>query len=481
MLFCIHASSIAPIQCVIVGPRRTTVNLNIFKNIRIFRVDSVKEILGGSETKQCSGDGGTLGGPILAIASYTICAAGCTLNPMQILIADSLAETAIDELTAIGCAVRYEPALTPDELPDAIAGVNVLIVRSTKVGAAVFDTADELALVVRAGAGVNTIDLEAADHSGVFVANCPGKNAHAVAELTFGLIVAADRRIAGATADLVTGRWRKKHYGDASGLRGRTLGILGYGTIGKIVASYAAALGMKRLVWSRSLTPERAEEEGVLYAASPIEVARRADVVSLHLAATADTRKLVDDTFLAAMKEGAILVNTSRGEIVDQHALPHAIEEKKLRVALDVYEGEPSGGETTWEATGLHELAAATPHIGASTAQAADAIAAEAARIVRVFKETGMPENAVNVNTASDARYTLVVRHRNRVGVLAGVLDALRQNNVNVEEMNNTIFQRGETASCSLQLAGEPDESTVTAIRAQEHVLAARIEARSTE
>jgi len=400
---------------------------------------------------------------------------------MQVLIADSLSPRAIKDLESMGCAVRNEPSLSAADLPDAIAGVTVLIVRSTRVGAAVFDAADELALVVRAGAGVNTIDLEAADRGGVFVANCPGKNAHAVAELALGLIIAADRGIAGATADLGVGRWRKKHYGAAAGLRGRTLGILGYGTIGRIVAGYAAALGMKRLVWSRSLTAERAEEEGVQLAASPLEVARTADVVTIHLAAATETRGLVDEMFLAAMKEGAILVNTARGEIADQAALAVAIREKGLRVALDVFADEPGGGEAEWLPDGSKDFApilrAATPHIGASTAQASDAIAAEAVRIVRIYKETGVPVNAVNVGESGRARCTLVVRHRNRVGVLAGVLDSLRENNVNVEEMSNTIFQRGETASCSLRLAGEPDDSTMERIRGQEHVLAARVEA----
>jgi D-3-phosphoglycerate dehydrogenase len=425
---------------------------------------------------------------------------------MQVLIADSLVSAAVEELESMGCVVRNEPSLTADDLPRAIAGVNVLIVRSTKVTSAVFEAADSLALVVRAGAGVNTIDLEAADHSGVFVANCPGKNAHAVAELALGLIIAADRGIAGATADLGAGRWRKKHYGAAAGLRGRILGILGYGTIGQILAGYGAALGMKRLVWSRSLTPERAEAEGVQFAASPLDVAQNADVVTLHLAANSETRGLINAEFLQAIKEGAILVNTSRGEIVDQEALAAAIPKKNLRVALDVYDGEPGGGEAEWTPAGLTcpggpvpgdgassaagagssaqaadatgnqapALRAATPHIGASTAQASDAIAAEAVRIVRVFKETGVPVNAVNVGESGRAQYTLVVRHRNRVGVLAGVLDSLRENNVNVEEMTNTIFQRGETASCSLRLAGEPDSATLERIRGQEHVLAVR-------
>ncbi len=395
---------------------------------------------------------------------------------MNVLVADALSPSAIEALTAFGCSVSSQPKLTAGELAEAVAGFNVLIVRSTRVGADVFETASDLALVVRAGAGVNTIDLEAADRAGVFVANCPGKNAHAVAELAIGLVIAADRGIAGATADLTHGRWRKKHYGKARGLYGRTIGILGYGTIGALVTDYASALGMNVLVWSRSLTPEKARLAGVERVSSPVELAERADVVSIHLASTPETQGLVNELFLMAMKEGAILVNTSRGDIVDQNALGQAISARSLKVALDVYAEEPGSGEAEWKPDEIDILSAATPHIGASTAQAAEAIAAEAAYIVRVFKDTGIPANAVNLNTPGPGRIVLVVRHRNRVGVLAGVLDALREQTINVEEMTNTVFQRGETASCSLRLPQAPDTATLESIRNQEHILAVRVE-----
>jgi D-3-phosphoglycerate dehydrogenase len=395
---------------------------------------------------------------------------------MHVCIADSLADNAIRELERIGCSVRYDPSLGADDLPDAVRGVNVLVVRSTRVTGAVFEAADELALVVRAGAGVNTIDLETAGRRGVFVANCPGRNAHAVAELTIGLIIAADRGIADATGDLRAGRWRKKHYGRGYGLRGRTLGVLGFGTIGSLVASYGRSLGMKPIVWRRSLDAERAAECGVAHTASPLEVAERADVVTVHLASTSETRGIINEAFLASMRRGSILVNTARGDLIDPEALVRAIRERDLRVALDVYDGEPGGGDDDFTHSELASLVTGTPHIGASTVQASEAIAAETVRVIAAYKESGVPLNVVNVSIASGATHTLVVRHLNRVGVLAGVLDSLRENGVNVEEMTNTIFSGGEAAGCSLRLDAPPDDETLARIRSQTHVLMARVE-----
>lgn len=397
---------------------------------------------------------------------------------MKILIADKLATSAIDNLSELGFEVSNRPDLDADGLPAAIGGMDVLIVRSTRVTAATFEAGTELALVVRAGAGVNTIDLQAAGNAGVFVANCPGKNADAVAELAIGLLVCADRRIPAATAAMLAGEWRKKQFQNSAGLKGRTLGIIGYGTIGRQVAKRAKALGMRILVFSRSMTAERAAEEEVEYAADPLSVARQADAVSIHVAGTAETRHLVDAPFLAAMKEGAILVNTARGDVVDTEALGKAVQARNLRVALDVWEDEPASGSADFDATDLAQLLqASTPHIGASTAQAAEAIAAEAVRVVRDFKETGIPSNVVNVNLADTATHVLVVRHLNRVGVLAGVLDALREDNVNVDEMHNTIFAGAHAASCTLRLDSRPSDHALLRIRSVGEVLMARLEA----
>ena len=166
-----------------------------------------------------------------------------------------------------------------------MADVGVLVVRSTKVTAKTIDAAPQLALIIRAGAGVDTIDLAAASAKGVFVANCPGKNTLAVAELAIGLMIAADRRIVDASVALRSGQWKKKEFGKSRGLAGRTLGIIGFGAIGRAVWQRATALGMKTVTWSPlDLTAEQAAELGVGYLNSVEEVAKVADVVTIHCA-----------------------------------------------------------------------------------------------------------------------------------------------------------------------------------------------------
>ena len=286
-----------------------------------------------------------------------------------------------------------------------------------------------------------------------------------------GLIIAADRRIADQTSDLRSGKWNKKEYGKASGLKGRTLGILGLGSIGRGVAERAEAFGMDVVAWSRSFTREQAEDEYTDYCSSPLELAAIADVVSVHLAATADTKGLIDAEFLSAMKNGAILVNTSRGEIIDQAALEKAIAEKGLKVAMDVYAQEPDSGSGTFADSSFAMKITGTHHVGASTDQASEAIADEVVRIVRSYKETGKPVNQVNAQDKSPAPYGLVVRHFNRVGVLAGVLDALREEGINVEEMENAIFSGGKAAVCTLKMDEEPGKKLIDRIKANPDII----------
>lgn len=395
---------------------------------------------------------------------------------MKILIADKMSKTAISSLEALGHQVVSNPDLKAEDLPGAIGDAEVLIVRSTKVIAATIEAGKNLSLIIRAGAGVNTIDLAKASECGIYVTNCPGKNTEAVAELAIGLLIAADRRIANATADLRAGQWRKKEYGKAAGLKGRTLGILGTGNIGKAVIRRAQALEMNVVAWSRSLTPEKAAELGIGFCATPLDVAKTADAVSLHLAAKPETKGLVNAEFLAAMKDGAILVNTARGEVVDWAALADAIASKKLRVATDVYAGEPAGGEAPFEQADLAaKFAACTPHVGASTDQASEAIAQEAVRIVKVFQETGTPPNVVNIRTKTAAVINLVVRHYNKVGVIASVLVLLREAGVNIEEMENLVFEGGTAACCTLKLDQKPSVDIIAKIEAGENILSASL------
>ncbi|GAB1482618.1 hypothetical protein MASR2M78_14340 [Treponema sp.] len=385
---------------------------------------------------------------------------------MNILIADKLSATAVAALEQFGAKVTVNAELSAETLPSAMADVEVLIVRSTKVSAAAIEAAPVLSLIIRAGAGVNTIDLSSANGRGIHVANCPGRNNDAVAELVLGLLIAADRRVVDAAASLRAGNWNKGEFGKARGLKGRTLGIIGLGSIGKRVAEYAKALDMNVVAWSRSLSAEQAEELEIGYCATPLEVAKIADAVSVHVAGTKDTVGLIGTEFFAALRKGSLFVNSSRGDVVDTAALKAAIKERGIRASLDVFENEPAGSTAVFADTELAQLATCTPHIGASTDQSSEAIAEEVVNIVRSYKETGRPLNTVNVRSKSSATISLVVRHYNKVGVLAGVLDELRAEGVNIEEMENMIFEGGTTASCTLRLDTSPSAKVLSTLKA---------------
>ena len=390
---------------------------------------------------------------------------------MKILIADKLSAKTVSDLERTGAEVVIKPGLTADELPGVLKDVEVLIVRSTKVRASAIEAAPCLSLIVRAGAGVDTIDLDCASSKGIYVANCPGKNTDAVAELAMGLLIAADRRIVNASVAMRSGAWEKKEYGKAKGLKGRTLGIIGVGTIGKAMIKLAKGLEMNIAAWSRSLTQESAAKLGIGYCADAEEVAKQADAVSVHLAANPETRHFIGEKFFKCMKDGAIFVNTSRGDIVDTRALKEAIRSKHLRVGLDVYENEPAVTEPVFQDKELAEMIAATPHIGASTEQAAEAIADEVVLIVQAYRETGKPINAVNIREKTSEGYSLVVRHYNRVGVLAGVLDELRSEGVNIEEMENIIFTGQLASNCTLKLDSKPSEELISRIRKDDNII----------
>ncbi|MEM7787932.1 MAG: phosphoglycerate dehydrogenase [Bacteroidota bacterium] len=395
---------------------------------------------------------------------------------MTVLVADAFSEAAQERLRAAGHAVHADPALKDDALAEALAAHDpaVLVVRSTRVTAAHLDAAPALELVVRAGAGVDTIDVEAASQRGVFVANCPGKNASAVAELAFGLILSLDRRIPDNVIAARAGRWDKKGFASARGLRGRTLGLVGMGHIGREMAARARAFGMPVVAWSRSLTEAAAADLGVTRAPSVADVARQADVVSVHVAFTPETRHLVDGAFLAEMTDGAFLVNTARAEVVDEQAVAEALAAGRIRYATDVPAGEPQAKQAPF-AHPLAEAAYLTHHVGASTDEATEAIGQEAARVILTYAETGRVENGVNLADQTPATHLLTVRHLDRVGVLAGVLGEMREAHWNVQEMENLVFAGAEAACARIRFDGAPDAATLARIRDVEHVLNATV------
>jgi len=396
---------------------------------------------------------------------------------MKVLVADKFEQSGIDGLKAAGCDVVYSPDLKDDTLTQALGDskADVLVVRSTAVIAPMLE-AGSLSLVVREGAGYNTIDVSAASKRGIYVSNCPGKNAIAVAELAFALILSLDRRVPDNVADLRAGTWNKKEYSKARGLYGRTLGLLGYGNIGQEVARRAHAFGMPLVVWSRRFVigKDRIADEPIpmQLAQSPGEVAARCDVLSVHLALNAETKGLVNGTVFDKLKPGSYFVNTARAEVVDQAALEKAVRDRGLRVALDVFANEPSGATGAFsDPIALLPAVYGTHHIGASTDQAQDAIAAETVRIIASYKDTGKVPNVVNLAKKTPATHMLVVRHRDRPGVLAHVFEHLRSGNINVQETENVIFEGAQAAVARINLDGAPSDALLTAIQSGADIL----------
>jgi D-3-phosphoglycerate dehydrogenase / 2-oxoglutarate reductase len=402
---------------------------------------------------------------------------------MKVLVADKFEQSGLAGLEAAGCEVVYQADLKDQALADAIraSAADVLVVRGTRVSAEMLD-AGRLSLVVRAGAGYNTIDVEAASKRGIYVSNCPGKNAIAVAELAFALILALDRRVPDNVADLRAGTWNKAEYSKARGLYGRRLGLLGAGNIGREMIRRAAAFGMSVVLWSRRLAGEdrplteaESRELGIENAAravpiaiapTPADLAARVDIFSVHLALAPETRGLVDRTVIDRLEPGAIFINTSRGEIVDHAALAAATAAKRLRIGLDVFANEPPAGTGSFDDE-LVKLPGVygTHHIGASTDQAQEAIAGETVRIIRTYAETGKVPNVVNLARRTPATHMLVVRHRDRPGVLAHVFDELRSGNLNVQETENIVFEGAQAAVARINLDGAPTPALCERIR----------------
>ena len=319
---------------------------------------------------------------------------------MKILFADVFPPTRLEWLRGEGHECELAPALTGDCLPGAMPGFEALVVRSTRVGAAALEAGDALKLVVRAGAGTNTIDTGRARELGIDVCNVPGANALAVAELTLGLIISADRRIPDNVADLRNGAWNKKRYSGARGLSGRSLGVVGAGAIGMAVAERAAAFGMRILVLASprrgAAVRARLDALGATEVASLGELAGQSDFLTLHVPGGAGTRGLVSRDVLARMRPGTVLVNTSRADVVDEGALIEALDTKGIRAVVDVFDGEPASGEARFDSPlARHPGVYGTHHIGASTEQAQLAVADGVVEVIAAFVD-GKVINCVN-------------------------------------------------------------------------------------
>ncbi|MEW6196254.1 MAG: hydroxyacid dehydrogenase [Bacteroidota bacterium] len=387
---------------------------------------------------------------------------------MKVLIADKFPEQYIQRLKDADIEVIYNPKLGENDLPEAAKEVDCLVVRSTVVNAAVIENSKSLNLIVRAGAGVNNIDIKATNKKGIYVSNCPGKNSIAVAELAIGLMIALDRRIPHNVADFKAGKWNKGEYSKAEGLFGKTLAIVGYGAIGKEVAKRAQALGMN--IYAKDIS--RIEGYGVKDFSEFDQIIPIADIVTLHLPATPQTKGLFNEAMFKLMKPGAILINTSRQDVIDEDALIKAIKEKNLKVGLDVFKGEPEekSGPVSSKLQELENVYV-THHIGASTEQAQNAVAEETVNIILQYINSGVIAHWVNRAKITDAHYQFVVKHYDKPGVLASILDVLREGSINVEEVENIIFDGGLVACCTMKLRSAATSEMLETIRNNPNVI----------
>ena len=388
---------------------------------------------------------------------------------MEVFVADKLPEEAIDELKEIGVDVNFNPTAGQEDLDKGLDDAGVLIVRSTVVSERCIKNSPQLMLIIRAGAGVNTIDIEAASNFGIYVANCPGQNSIAVAELTMGLILSLDRSLPDNVIDFRKGRWNKTRYAKADGLYGKTLGVVGVGQIGQEVIKRAKAFGLNIIAWSRSLTPEKAKEMKIGYADNVQEVAEHCDILTVHLAMTPDTKGIISKNVLSSLKDGAYFINTSRAGVADEDALYDELKNGRLKAGLDVFSDEPEvkQGEVDSRFRELDGVYV-SHHIGASTRQAQMAVASDAVDIVRGYLKEGKVRNWLNRCEQTEAPWKLVVRHYDKPGVIANVMSELKTADINAQELENVIFEGKKTACCTIQLDSKPSDEVYQRIRTRQ-------------
>lgn len=374
---------------------------------------------------------------------------------MKVLIADLFSQTALAKLLESGIELVYDHALNGESLRNAVAlhNPNILVVRSTKVTADIIQAGPGLELIVRAGAGTDNIDSAEASKRGIYVANCPGKNGIAVAELAMGLMISIDRRIAEGVQLLKEGKWRKGMFAECQGLKGRTLGIIGFGNIGKEIAVRARAFGMTVVATDPFLSAEAAKTFGVEYAADKDEVLAVADIITFHVPALPETKGMINSELLAKCKDNVVIINTSRGDIVNEAQLLETLNARPdMWYGCDVYLGEPAGREADFvHPLAQHPRVYGTHHIGASTKQSETAIGEEALRIILKYSKTRQVDagNCVNLQNGSIAHYSLVIRHHGRKHAVAHALQTLEKANANVHEVTNTKFKQG-ACTCSI-------------------------------
>lgn len=317
---------------------------------------------------------------------------------MKVLVVDSISPKTLGELEKAGCKLVVDTKMDAGAMKTKVSAEKpeIILVRSKKIPAEVLKAGlPELKGVIRAGSGVDNIDIKTATENSIQVANCPGMNSVAVAELVFTHLLSIDRHIVEADNGLKSGNWIKGQLA-GKGVKGQTIGIVGYGFIGREIAKRALAFDMKVLAYDPFVIPEPVMATRVK---TIEELLKQSDIVSLHVPKTPKTVGMVNKEFLGLMKKDAVLINTSRGDLVNEDdLLEHLNANPEFRVGLDVFKGEPTLGKAPFSSKlAGHKSVNGTPHIGASTKQAEFAIGELAGQMVIKFMKTKTLDNCVNI------------------------------------------------------------------------------------
>jgi D-3-phosphoglycerate dehydrogenase len=393
------------------------------------------------------------------------------MQAMRTVVACPFPEFAIEELGALGCVVTHQPDLEGQRLIQALRDAALLIVDRTRVPAGAIQAADSLQMIVRIGDNVSNIDVDAASERGVFVVHCPYEDDAATAELMFGFILTLDRDLGEHASDLLTGR-RAEPKTAALGLAGRTLGVMECSPLARQIALRAQAFDMNVIGWSPLFTPEEAREANVGYRSHARDVARDSEIIAVCAGNEPRDRPLVDAEFVENVRDGAILVYAGLLTALDDAALAEAVRTRGVRLAVDAY--VPGGTvETVRVKSGLLELPGVigTLRLAPRTIQCRRATAAEVVKTVRCFLVNGEIRYCVNLAERSPATWQLVLRLRDTVGVMASVMDAIRKDNINAEEISSQVFRGARAAWCTIALDERPGQETLDAIAAVDGVL----------
>ena len=389
---------------------------------------------------------------------------------MKILVADLFSPEGIEEMKKMGYEVVYEPKKVGEEFVKCISEVKpiVLVVRSKKVTKEVIDANPKLEMVIRAGAGVDTIDVAYCSKKGIYVANCPGKNSVAVAELAMGLIISIDRRIPENVHFYKEGKWEKGMFAECIGIKGRTLGLIGIGNVGREVCKRAIAFGMKVIACDVFLTAEEIAAIGAVKIETAQEIAKQADIISLHVPAIKETIKMVNKEFLALLKPDAVLINTARGDLVVEEDLIERLEKVKgFWYGSDVFIGEPAEKKAAFDSKlAKHPKVVGTHHIGASTKEAETAIGIEAVRMVKEYGSMKKVNNCVNLATDIKTTHSMSVKYASSVGILGSILAPFAEHKLKIEELKNEVFKDRAACVATIHFTGDvaKKEELVSAI-----------------